>query len=140
LLAYPACWLLLSPEKLPPLVAEAGSVWGWVALAAAIMAVVWHVGQTLASAGVHVLGGLGVAVAVLSACTAANWDRDNWLAYHVLAGAVVVLGAGALLAGWKASDQGRSGEPSRTSGDTTLAPRTQGERGVWGAARLAAPT
>src|SRR5262249_10228886 len=82
-----------------PHVTGAGNVWGWVALAAAVAAVVWHAGQMLASASVHVLGGLGLAVSVLAASTAAHWDGGNWLAYHVLTAGCAVLGATALATG-----------------------------------------
>src|SRR5262249_27839468 len=49
--------------------------------------------RALAPLGVHLLCSLGLAASVLLACTAASWDRHDWLTYHVLTASVALVGA-----------------------------------------------
>jgi hypothetical protein len=101
LLLHPAVRLVVQPGALDPGVLQAGEAGGWLALLLALGAAAWHAGRTLARGGIHVLCGLGLAVGVLTACTAADADHGGrWLAYHVLLGAWAAAGAATLLLGW----------------------------------------
>src|SRR5262249_11668641 len=95
----PAVQLVRQPDPVHPQVLDAGLPWGWVALALTTAAAAWHAGRVLLRGRVHVLCALGVALAVLAACTAGHMDRGNWLAYHVLTAGLALTGAGALAGG-----------------------------------------
>jgi hypothetical protein len=96
LLLVPLGSLIFDPGDLPPDLPRVGNVAGWAALALAMTAAVWYLGQVAARLGTHLVGGLALALGVLLACTVSRWDRGDWLAYHVLQASWVVA-AGALL-------------------------------------------
>src|SRR5262249_6521324 len=97
LLVHPAVLLILQPGDLPDSVRQAGSIAGWVALLAAVVPAVWYAGPRLLPRAVPILSGLGVALGILVAFTAARWDGGNWLAYHVLIVAWCIAAAATLL-------------------------------------------
>ncbi|MCI0461466.1 MAG: hypothetical protein L0Z62_31330 [Gemmataceae bacterium] len=114
LLVVPALTLIAEPGAVNSVVVEAGSVWGWLTLLAAGAALAWLVRRRWAEVGVHVLCSLGVALAVLMACSAARWDEPGrWLAFHTLTAALAVVGAGALVCGWPSSGEQGSARLSR---------------------------
>ncbi len=92
LLVGPLAGLIQQPERLFPLVEHAGLWPGWASLLLAMVVAWFYAGRVPAFAGVHLLGGLGLALGVQLACTAARWDDQNFLAYHVLLVAWVLLG------------------------------------------------
>lgn len=100
LLAGPALQLIVQPAVAHPSVLQAGEAWNWLALGAALAAGLWYARGTPAYAAGHVLGAVGLAVGVLAACTVRLRSGEGWTAYHVLAGAGGLTGAGLLLAGW----------------------------------------
>ena len=110
LLLSPLALILLHPGSLPETVAQAGRPGSWVALLLASAVATVFAGRMVA--GVHVLCGLGLAVGVLCAATAAKWDRENWLAYHTLAVSWLVLGVGV----WRWSRRRGPGEPDEEAG------------------------
>src|SRR5262249_43201968 len=69
----------------PESVRQAGAAWSWLALLAGTPVACWHVGLPLTPGTAHVLGGLGLALAVLAAATASRWAAETLLAHHVLA-------------------------------------------------------
>jgi hypothetical protein len=108
LLLDPLTWLVLTPGDLPPSVAQAGELWGWLSLLAALAAASWHVGRRLGPVGTHVLCLLGLGAGVLAACTAARADAQDWLAYHTLMDAWAVAAAAVLTVGRWAETQANS--------------------------------
>jgi hypothetical protein len=101
LLVGPAARLVLDPEASALRIAQAGTLWGWLALLTALAATIWHVTQTVARTTVHVLCVLGLAAGVLAACTVTAWRPDlPWLGYHTLTVAWAVTGGLALAIGW----------------------------------------
>src|SRR5262249_54106505 len=85
LLIGPASELIAQPGSPSAAVVHGGEIWAWLALLATLAAALWYAGRTLAEIGVHLLCLLGMALAVLAACTtAAAWDDGHWQAYHVL--------------------------------------------------------
>src|SRR5262249_12252715 len=65
--------LVTDPGNLPPGVAEAGGVSGWLTLVMTAVVAAVQLRVTRMSGGVNVLGALGAAAGVLAACTAARW-------------------------------------------------------------------
>jgi hypothetical protein len=100
LLTGPAACLVAWPGELHRLVRQAGGAWGWLTLLAALAPALWHLGRTRGATAVHLVGGLGLGLGVLAACSVATRAGDSWAAYHVLVGAWAVVGAAALLGGW----------------------------------------
>src|SRR5262249_28406627 len=92
LLFGPLSLLVLNPGSPPVQVGQAGGPLGWVGLLLAGVVAVAYAGRALISLRIHLLCGLGLAVGVLAACSAARSDSSLWLAYHVLALAWVLLG------------------------------------------------
>jgi hypothetical protein len=117
LLGAPALLLIAFPGTLPAGIAEVGGARGWLALVSALGVWGWYLGRALPRGGVHVAGALGMALAVLAACTSARWaEADPWLPQRVLTGGLAVLAAGLLAAGWVASRaQPRAGAAESTS-------------------------
>jgi hypothetical protein len=99
LLVPPAAMLVWSPSEALPVLQQAGSPLGWAALLLALTATGWHAARTRAPGSFHELCGLGVALAILLACSAAALTGSSWLAYHVLLAAWVVVGCATLLGG-----------------------------------------
>ncbi len=101
LLAEPLTALVLEPGRPGEGVVQAGHAAGWAALALTLVAVAVYAGRTLARGATHGLCGLGLAVGVLAACTAARWDgAGQWLAYHTLTVGWAALGAVVVAGGW----------------------------------------
>jgi hypothetical protein len=94
LLTGPFLAILLQPSiQLAPELLSVGSPWGWLALVMTVVAAFRYAGQVLPRLQGHVLGGFGLAVGILAACTAGRHDGDGqWLSYHVLMGAWVGTG------------------------------------------------
>jgi hypothetical protein len=84
LLLGPAILLIGDPETAIPVIRTFGGVFGWLSFTAALLPALWHLRRTMARSALHVLAGLGLALGVLTACSAAHLDHGNWLAYHVL--------------------------------------------------------
>ncbi len=92
LLVGPLAWLIQEPRFALPLVKLAGHWPGWASLLLALAVAWFYAGRVPAFTGVHLLGGLGLALGVQLACTAARWDEQDFLAYHVLTVAWAMLG------------------------------------------------
>jgi hypothetical protein len=110
LLVVPLNYLLVQPEALPGDLVRVGEVWGWAALVLAMVAAVWYLGQVAARLGAHLVGGLGLALGVLLACTASRWDRGDWLSYHVLTASWTAVGMAFFLCGWWLAPRSEGGE------------------------------
>lgn len=81
----PLAALVLAPGRpLPPELAAAGNVGGWVALALTAAAALGLVAQSAPRGRLPVIVLTALAAGVLAACFASLWDTGNWLAYHVL--------------------------------------------------------
>src|SRR5262249_18063627 len=76
--------LVLSPDNVPDSVIEADGIWGWMTLLAATAVALGHVRLTRMHGGAHIIGSQGMAAGIMAACTAAQWDNGQWLAYHIL--------------------------------------------------------
>src|SRR5262249_59172207 len=114
LLAGPAARLIAEPGTTSPIVRQAGDLWGWLSLLAALAVAVCHAGRTLARGGVHVLCLLGLGAGVLLACSAASFDESGtWLAYHVLMATWTLTAVGTLALGWLSSHGRGEDEPTR---------------------------
>jgi hypothetical protein len=100
LLLFPLGHLVLQPGDLPRHLADVGQTGGWAALILAMAAAVWYLQQNPAPIGTHLVGGMALALGVLLACTASQWDTGNWLAFHVLTAAWLLAGAAMLGFGW----------------------------------------
>jgi len=105
LVLLPVVRLGLVPSHLPGWAAQLSEPAGWIALVLAAMAAAWYLRQVAPHQLFHVLGGLGVGIGVLVACSAANLTqaapRFDWLEYHLLttcwaAAGLVILGGGML--------------------------------------------
>jgi hypothetical protein len=92
--------LVLAPWEPDVTVVHAGSAGGWAALVLALVASAWHAERTQAPGSVNELCGLGLALAVLLACSAAAFDARPWLAYHILLAACTAVGVATLAGGW----------------------------------------
>src|SRR5208283_1222443 len=79
---------------------QAGQQAGWVALLLTLTIVVAVAMRIIPQRAIHVIGAGGLLLGILAACSAASWDRGNWLAYHVLLVSWSLLGLTLLLAGW----------------------------------------
>jgi hypothetical protein len=99
----PLADLLIEPGDLPKNLSEVGNIWGWAALLLAMAAAGWYVIQSASRTGVHLVGGLALALGVLLAATVSRWDTGNWLSYHVLTAAWIIAGMLLLVAGWRSS-------------------------------------
>ncbi len=78
-----------------------GSGWGWLALVFSACGVAWRkrwqrVPVSLPNAGLGLF-----AIGVLLACTVGRWDTGNWLGYHTMLVAGVVVTALMLMAGFR---------------------------------------
>jgi hypothetical protein len=107
-----------APADAGALVVQTGSVWGWLALAAALLPAAWHLSAALPR--VHALGALCLGVGVLAACSAAAWDGGDWLAYHVLTAVCAALGVTTLLAGWSRRGVGQAFQPDPPASSVRL--------------------
>src|SRR5260370_38000762 len=108
--AVPLAFLALAAENPSPL-QRFGQVWVWLAWLAAGAGALWYVRQVSARNVVHVLAGFGLGLGVLAACGASRWDASgNWLAYHVLTVAWILIALALLIAGWTITgiEDGRS--------------------------------
>jgi hypothetical protein len=94
LLAGPLASIIVHPAELPAGVAQAGGVAGWAALLAALVPTALVARDWFACLPGLSLTALGLPQGILAACTAALWDRGDWAAYHTLAAAWTLLGAG----------------------------------------------
>src|SRR5262249_26912265 len=103
LLVGPAVLLMANPGELAPSIRQAGGVQGWLTLGLAALPAAWHFGRHLAPALAHLIGGTGLAVGVLVACTAAAIDDRPWLAYHALIAGWAVVGLTTLAGGYALS-------------------------------------
>src|SRR5262249_15132423 len=101
LLAGPGMRLIDNPGRLPASVAQAGDVWGWLALSSMLAAATWHARRGLAQLGIPRCCVLALVLGLQIACRAARWDEGNWLSYHVLTTAWLAVGAGTLALGWR---------------------------------------
>lgn len=90
--------LMEQPEAPPVAVSQAGGVAGWLALAFALLAGMWHFRRHGATAKFHLAGFALLCLAAMGACTAAS--GGPWIGHRVLmldvTGAAVLL----LVAGW----------------------------------------
>jgi hypothetical protein len=100
LVVVAATLLIQWPGHVPSLVLEVGRPWGWMAFLPALSAAAWYLGPTLARVRIQTLAVVVLALGVLTASTAGQWDRGDWLAYHVLMIASVMAGLATLAAGW----------------------------------------
>lgn len=82
---------------------QMGDFGGWMALLLSLPAVVWYARQLAPRWIIHVIGGGGLLVGTLAACTATQWGPGTWLPHHVLTFAWSTLGLLILAAGWMGS-------------------------------------
>jgi hypothetical protein len=100
LLVEPLFELLVNPGAIGEELAEKAQAGGWLALVLSLAAGLRYGRLAKPGLTVHILGGGGLLVGVLAACTAGAWDRGDWLAQHVLTTAWAVWGLGMLAAAW----------------------------------------
>ncbi len=105
LLVLPVVRLALVPSHLPGWATQLSEPAGWIALVLAAMAAAWYLRQVAPQHLLHVVGGLGLGIGVLVACSGANLTQGtsafDWLEYHLLttcwaAAGLVILGGGML--------------------------------------------
>ena len=106
LLAAPVWWLVQWPAGLPQWMNELGAAAGWIALALAMIAAACYLVKAVPGNLIHVLGGSGLGVGVLTACAVARFQPPMycgapWLTYHILVAALaaactILLGIGIL--------------------------------------------
>jgi len=104
LLIPPVVRLALSPQRLPDWAGQLAEPPGWIAVLLVTAAAAWYLRQVSPRDLLHVIGGLGLGVGVLTACTTSNWNvtflpRD-WLAVHVLTALWTGIGLLVLAVGW----------------------------------------
>jgi hypothetical protein len=108
LLLLPCLLLAADPnDSLPGPVLAIGGAGGRLALLLTVAAAGWYVGQIAPRQLVHVLGGLGIGLGVLAACSMAHSDAPNWTAFHVLTAAWIVAALLLLVAIWVVQALGR---------------------------------
>jgi len=111
LLASPVYSLILRHDALPAWMAEIAAPQGWLGLALVGAAAAWYLRQTRLGPLVHVLGGVGMGVGVLCACSMARLPVASrpqpWLEYHVLVAAWTILALALLAVGFVADLFGR---------------------------------
>src|SRR5262249_34138874 len=81
LLVRPAALLVLYPDGPAAQLSEAGTVWGWLALAGAMTAAVCYAGRLKSWHKLSVWATSGLAASLLAACTVAHWwpQATGWL-------------------------------------------------------------
>ncbi len=127
LLVGPAVRLIAEPYPVAESVRQAGQVWSWLALLAALVVGVWYAGKTLAAGAGHIVRGLGLAVGILAACTVTTWQQGApWLGYYMLLLAWVLTGWATLLMGWLRTGAAAPNESERGWGSLPSARVTRG--------------
>jgi hypothetical protein len=102
--------LALPARTLPLLVEQAGDHAGWLALVPTLAAVVGYARRAAPRLVVHALGGGGLLLGVLAACTAHRLTGPgNWLPQHVLTIEWTFLGLMLLGASWAGDSQSAVG-------------------------------
>ncbi len=101
LIAIAGAAMFMQPDAVGAGRIAVGSGWGWLALALSACGIAWlkrlqNVPMSLPNAGLGLL-----AVGVLLACTVSRWDTGNWLGYHTMLVAGLVVTALMLLAGFR---------------------------------------
>ena len=86
LLAAAVVSLVVAPDDLPANIGAFSSMGGWLALLAALAAAGWYAGRLRLVQAIPLLCGLGLALGLLAACTAAWWDIGNWPATRAARG------------------------------------------------------
>ena len=86
ILIAPVFWLIQSPARLPEWMHELGAAQGWIAFALAMIAAACYLHKAVPGNLVHVLGGTGLGVGVLTTCAVAGFEPPStpWLDYHIL--------------------------------------------------------
>jgi hypothetical protein len=110
LLGWPAVLLVNAPGQLDPAIGEAGGLAGWLALTLAGTAALLHARRKHSGPILHLVLPLGLALVVLTACSAALLQRDEWLPYHILLVGPALVGLGVLGAGWLRNRRQPAGE------------------------------
>ena len=104
LLTAPVWRLVQSPTALPSWMGDLADAPGWVALLLCAAAAAWYLWQTMPAGLLNAVGGLMMAVGVLVACLASQFNPENFAGrpeYHTLTTAwavamFIVLGVGYL--------------------------------------------
>lgn len=96
----PLVLLLRDPVNLSPWIRQAGDGWTWASFALTTLVATLYTDLRFRDWGVHLLRGLGVALCLMIAYTAARFDTGNWLAYHVLQTGGLALAGAILIPAW----------------------------------------
>ena len=108
ILILPVAELVTAPDHLPQWAGRLSEPPGWISLILTAAACGWYLRQISPRHLIHVLAGLGLAIAVLVTCHTALENGatlpGDWLSYHLLTTCCAAMGLIVLAVGWLGRD------------------------------------